>query len=88
MATPPLDQTLYVTEGCALVQIERQAVVVTGPGAIVVMPSTVKRRKGASAAGPMSHPALAESVNGSAVPRMGTLTEAEYAAAPSGCTQD
>lgn len=76
--THPLGQTLYVTEGCALVQIEGQEVVAAGPGDIVMIPPAVRHWHGASSDGAMTHIAMAESVNGSAVAWMGKLSEAEY----------
>ena len=83
--THPLGQTLYVTEGCALVQIEGQEVVSAGPGDFVMIPPAARHWHGASADGPMAHIALSEAVDGSAVTWMEKLSDAEYATA-GGCS--
>nr|WP_242679569.1 cupin domain-containing protein [Paracoccus nototheniae] len=60
----PLGQTLYVTQGCALVQSEGQDILTAGPGDIVQIPPEVRHWHGAASDQGMAHVAILESLNG------------------------
>lgn len=60
----PLGQTLYITQGCALVQSEGQDIQKAGPGDIVQIPPNVRHWHGAGPDQGMAHVAILESLNG------------------------
>jgi 4-carboxymuconolactone decarboxylase len=77
--THPLGQTLYVTEGCGWAQSEGEPVQEIRPGDIVQIPANVRHWHGASAEAAMSHVAIAESLDGSAVTWMELVADKDYA---------
>lgn len=79
--THPLGQTLYITEGCALIQSDGEEIVAAGPGDIVQIPAKVRHWHGASEAGAMTHLALSESLDGSVVTWMEKLDSETYSQA-------
>ena len=79
--THPLGQTLFVISGKGWVQKEGGPVEVVGPGDIVWIPPLVKHWHGASADEPMSHFAVAESLDGRAVTWMEKVSDEDYAKA-------
>lgn len=76
----PLGQILIVTQGCGLVQAEGGAVTVIRPGDVVWTPPGVRHWHGASPAAPLTHVAIAESVDGRRVTWMEQVPDAHYAA--------
>lgn len=78
--THPLGQTLIVTEGSGLVQRQGGPVEAIAPGDVVWIPPGVKHWHGASPSSAMTHVAVAEAVDGSAVEWMEKVTDEEYAA--------
>jgi 4-carboxymuconolactone decarboxylase len=80
--THPLGQTLIVTSGCGWVQSEGGTVEEVRPGDVVLIPPHVRHWHGATASAPMSHLAVAESLDGSAVTWMEQVSDAEYARGP------
>lgn len=60
----PLGQTLYITQGCALVQSEGQDILTAGPGDIVQIPPEVRHWHGATSDQGMAHFAILESLDG------------------------
>lgn len=77
--THPLGQTLYITEGCAWVQVEGQPVREASPGDIVVIPPEARHWHGASASEPMTHLAFLEALDGTRVTWMEHVSDEEYA---------
>ncbi|KRE04365.1 carboxymuconolactone decarboxylase [Bosea sp. Root381] len=65
--THPLGQTLYIISGRGWVQKEGGPREEVGPGDVVWIPPHVRHWHGATASEPMSHFAIAEALNGSAV---------------------
>jgi 4-carboxymuconolactone decarboxylase len=80
--THPLGQTLFVVSGKGLVQKEGGPVEVMEPGDVVFIAPHVKHWHGAAADGPMTHLAVAESLNGLAVTWMEKVSDEQYATAP------
>lgn len=76
--THPLGQTLIVTAGVGRVQKWGDAVQEIRPGDVVWIPPGVKHWHGASPTVAMSHVAIAESVDGSAVTWLEKVSEAQY----------
>ncbi|WGD32240.1 carboxymuconolactone decarboxylase family protein [Ancylobacter sp. WKF20] len=80
--THPLGQTLFIVSGQGWVQKEGGPIIEVGPGDVVWIPPNVKHWHGASAATPMSHFAVAEALNGSAVTWMEQVPESQYRTGP------
>lgn len=80
--THPLGQTLFIVSGKGLVQKEGGPVEVMEPGDVVFIPPHVKHWHGAAADGPMTHLAVAESLNGSVVDWMEKVSDEQYGTAP------
>ncbi|MER8483847.1 carboxymuconolactone decarboxylase family protein [Mesorhizobium sp. M1322] len=80
--THPLGQTLIVTSGCGWVQIEGGPIKEVRPGDVVNIPPNVRHWHGASKGASMTHVAVAESLNGSAVTWMEQVTDDQYARGP------
>ena len=78
--THPLGQTLIVTAGRGWVQRAGAPVEEIFPGDVVWFPPGEKHWHGATATTGMSHIAIQEKLNGSAVTWMEQVGEAEYAA--------
>jgi len=78
--THPLGQTLIVTDGTGLVQKDGGPVEEIRPGDVVWIPPGVKHWHGAAPSSAMTHVAVAEVVDGSAVEWMEKVTDEEYAA--------
>ncbi len=76
--THPLGQTLIVTSGCGWAQREGGAVEEIRPGDAVWFPPGVKHWHGATASTAMSHIAIQEKLNGSAVDWMEKVTDEQY----------
>ncbi|MCR6727731.1 (R)-mandelonitrile lyase [Agrobacterium fabrum] len=74
----PLGQTLFIISGKGWVQKENSPVEQVGPGDVVWIPPMVKHWHGASADEGMSHFAVAESLNGSAVTWMEAVSDEQY----------
>lgn len=60
----PLGQTLYITQGCALVQSEGQDILTAGPGDIVQIPPDIRHWHGAASDKGMAHVAILENLDG------------------------
>ncbi|UVC19274.1 (R)-mandelonitrile lyase [Mesorhizobium onobrychidis] len=80
--THPLGQTLIVTSGCGWVQSEGGPIEEVRPGDVVNIPPNVRHWHGASKGASMTHVAVAESLNGSAVTWMEQVTDDQYARGP------
>ncbi|KMO15529.1 (R)-mandelonitrile lyase [Methylobacterium platani] len=78
--THPLGQTLIVTAGLGWAQEEGGAIEEIRPGDVVWFPPGVRHWHGASAATGMSHIAIQEKQDGSAVTWLEPVTDAEYGA--------
>ena len=78
--THPLGQTLIVTAGLGLVQREGGPIEEIRPGDTVFFEPDEKHWHGASATVAMTHIALQEELDGSAVTWMEHVTDAEYSA--------
>ena len=76
--THPLGQTLIVTAGTGLVGTWGGGVEEIRPGDVVWIPPGVKHWHGAAATTAMSHIAIAESLDGSAVQWMERVSDAQY----------
>lgn len=76
--THPLGQTLYITSGRGWVQREGGKIEEVQPGDVVWIPPHVRHWHGASADEPMTHFAVAESLNGSAVTWMEKVSDEQY----------
>lgn len=77
--THPLGQTLIVTAGCGWAQREGGPVEEIRPGDVVWFPPGEKHWHGATATTAMTHIALQEKLNGSAVGWLEQVSEADYA---------
>ena len=77
--THPAGQTLIVTAGLGRVQEEGGAVQEIRPGDVVWFPAGVKHWHGAAPEVAMTHIAIQEAVDGSAVTWMEQVTDAQYA---------
>src|SRR6476661_5527014 len=75
--THPLGQTLIVTAGCGWVQREDGPIEEIRPGDVVWFPPGEKHWHGATTTTGMSHIAIQEAQDGSAVTWMEHVTEAE-----------
>lgn len=82
--THPLGQTLIVTAGVGLVQQDGLPAQVMRAGDIVTIPAKVRHWHGAGPGGSMSHIAIAERLDGSAVAWQDKVSDKEYQAAASG----
>lgn len=82
--THPLGQTLIVTAGTGLVQQQGQPAQVMRAGDIVTIPANVRHWHGAGLGGPMTHIAIAEKLDGSAVAWQDKVSDQEYQAAAAG----
>jgi len=76
--THPLGQTLIVTAGTGWVQREGGPVEEIRPGDVVWIPPGEKHWHGASPTNSMTHIAMQEALDGSAVTWMEHVTDAEY----------
>ena len=76
--THPLGQTLIVTAGCGWAQREGGAVEEIRPGDVVWFPPGEKHWHGASATTGMSHIAIQEKLDGSAVTWLEHVSDAQY----------
>lgn len=77
--THPLGQTLFIISGKGWVQKEGRPAQSVGPGDVVWIPPLVKHWHGASADEPMTHFAVAESLDGRAVTWMEKVSDEDYA---------
>jgi quercetin dioxygenase-like cupin family protein len=78
--THPLGQTLIVTAGCGWVQREGESIRVIRPGDVITFAPGEKHWHGATAATGMTHIAIHESLDGSAVEWLEQVSEAQYLA--------
>ncbi|MFH6781290.1 MULTISPECIES: (R)-mandelonitrile lyase [Methylobacterium] len=78
--THPLGQTLIVTAGLGWAQTAGGAIEEIRPGDVVWFPPGVRHWHGASATTGMSHIAIQEKQDGSAVTWLDPVTDAEYGA--------
>jgi quercetin dioxygenase-like cupin family protein len=78
--THPLGQTLFVTAGCGWVQRLGGPVEEIRPGDVVWFPPGEKHWHGATATTGMSHIAIQERLDGSAVTWMEQVTDEQYRA--------
>ncbi|TNC09436.1 cupin domain-containing protein [Methylobacterium terricola] len=76
----PLGQTLIVTAGLGWAQEEGGAIEEIRPGDVVWFPPGIRHWHGASATTGMSHIAIQEKQDGSAVTWLDPVTDAEYGA--------
>lgn len=76
--THPAGQTLVVTAGCGRVQQEDCPVQEIRPGDVVTIPANVRHWHGAAATTAMSHIAIQEQLDGSAVSWMEKVSDAQY----------
>jgi quercetin dioxygenase-like cupin family protein len=76
--THPVGQVLIVTAGLGWVQQEGREVHEMRPGDIVVIPPNVRHWHGASSTNSVTHIALQEQVDGSAVTWLEPVTDAQY----------
>lgn len=76
--THPLGQTLFIVSGRGWVQRKGGPVEEVRPGDVVWIPPMVKHWHGAAATEAMTHFAVAESLNGSAVTWLEKVSDAEY----------
>ena len=80
--THPLGQTLIVTAGCGWAQREGGPVEEIRPGDVVWFPPGEKHWHGATATTAMTHIALQEKLDGSAVEWLEQVSEADYGTGP------
>lgn len=80
--THPLGQTLIVTAGMGLAQTEGGPVHVLHPGDVVLFEAGEKHWHGAAPQSDMTHIALQEELDGSAVTWMEHVSDADYTADP------
>jgi 4-carboxymuconolactone decarboxylase len=78
----PLGQTLIVTGGLGWTQVEGGPIVEMHVGDVVVCPPGARHWHGAAPTGPMSHVALAETLDGKAVEWGEQVPEADYRKGP------
>lgn len=76
--THPLGQTLFIVSGRGWVQKEGEPVQHVGPGDVVWIPPLIRHWHGASSREPMSHFAVAEALDGSAVTWMEKVSDEDY----------
>jgi len=76
--THPLGQTLIVTSGCGRVQKWGEPVEEIRPGDVVWIPPGVKHWHGAAPTTAMTHIAIQEKLDGSAVEWMEKVTDEQY----------
>ncbi|QDU56611.1 (R)-mandelonitrile lyase [Aeoliella mucimassa] len=76
--THPLGQTLVVTAGLGWVQCEGEEIQEIRPGDVVWFPPGIKHWHGASPTTAMTHIAIQEALNGSAVEWMEHVTDEQY----------
>jgi quercetin dioxygenase-like cupin family protein len=79
--THPLGQTLVVTAGCGRVQREGGQIEEIRPGDVVWFPPGEKHWHGAAPDTAMSHIAIQEKLDGTAVDWLEQVTDAQYGAA-------
>ncbi|WP_035056473.1 (R)-mandelonitrile lyase [Andreprevotia chitinilytica] len=79
--THPLGQILIVTSGLGLVQQEGQPARVIRPGDVVTIPAHIRHWHGAGPGGSMTHIAIAEKEDGSAVTWQDKVSDKDYQAA-------
>lgn len=80
--THPMGQTLIVTSGVGMVQQAGRAIQIIRPGDTVWIPPGVKHWHGAAPTNGMSHIAIAELLDGSAVHWLEQVSDEDYAKAP------
>ena len=80
--THPLGQTLIVTSGTGWVQRDGGPVEEIRTGDVIFIPHGVRHWHGATATTPMSHVAIAESLDGKSVEWMEQVPEQQYRRAP------
>ena len=78
--THPAGQMLVVTAGCGRVQQEGHAMQEIRPGDVVTIPANIRHWHGAAPTTAMSHIAVQEQRDGSAVTWMEKVSEAQYGA--------
>ena len=78
--THPAGQMLVVTAGCGRVQQEGHAMQEIRPGDVVTIPANIRHWHGAAPTTAMSHIAVHEQRDGSAVTWMEKVSEAQYGA--------
>jgi len=78
--THPLGQTLFIVSGRGWVQKEGGTREEVGPGEVVWIPPNLRHWHGATADQPMTHFAIAEALNGSAVTWMELVSDEAYRA--------
>ena len=78
--THPLGQTLIITAGCGLAQVEGGPLQHLNPGDVVWFEPGEKHWHGAGPDTDMTHIALQEELDGVSVDWMETVTEAQYGA--------
>lgn len=76
--THPLGQTIIVTSGVGLAQVEGEAIEEIRPGDVITFGPNVKHWHGASPTTAMTHIAIQESVNGSPVTWLEQVSDADY----------
>ncbi|MBN7806696.1 carboxymuconolactone decarboxylase family protein [Agrobacterium rosae] len=76
--THPLGQTLFIVSGRGWVQKEGEPIQQVGPGDVVWIPPLIRHWHGASPSEPMSHFAVAEALDGSAVTWMEKVSDKDY----------
>ncbi len=80
--THPLGQTLVVTAGCGWTQCEGEPVVEIRAGDVIWCPPGHRHWHGATPTTAMSHIAIQEALDGSAVTWMEHVTDEEYLTGP------
>ena len=78
--THPLGQTLIVTDGCGWVQREGEAICTIRPGDVIRFDPGEKHWHGATATTAMTHIAIHEALDGSAVVWLEHVTDTQYLA--------
>lgn len=79
--THPLGQTLIVTAGSGLAQLEGGKIYELNPGDIIWFPPGVKHWHGASPTTAMTHIAIAEALDGKVVEWLEHVTDEQYQSA-------
>ena len=79
--THPLGQALIVTAGCGIVQCEGEPARMIRPGDVVQCPPGEKHWHGAAPGTYMTHIAIQEALDGTAVNWLDKVTDAEYQSA-------
>ncbi|WP_404477943.1 cupin domain-containing protein [Novosphingobium sp. BL-52-GroH] len=80
--THPLGQTLIVTAGCGWTQCEGEPIVEIRAGDVIWCPPGHKHWHGATPTTAMTHIAVQEALDGSAVTWMEKVTDADYLVGP------